>query len=167
VLRSQDILILLKLLPFKREWTYDQISRELGLSSSAVHRSTQRMAKSGLYKWDWREPDRPALAEFLVHGLRYVFPPEWHGEARGIPTAWAAPPLARKLVSSENNPPVWPDPEGPVFGIALEPLDARAPEAAQHDDALRELLALIDAIRIGNARERGLAAKQLEERVRG
>ena len=30
----------------------------------------------------------------MVHGLRYVFPARWGGEARGLPTAWAASPLA-------------------------------------------------------------------------
>lgn len=51
-----------------------------------------------------------------------MFPPKWQGEARGLPTAWAVPPLADQLVWSENNVPVWADSEGKVRGIALEPL---------------------------------------------
>jgi hypothetical protein len=41
------------------------------------------------------------------------------------------------------------------------------PAAARQDESLWELLALVDAIRIGSARERGLAAEELEKRLRG
>jgi DNA-binding Lrp family transcriptional regulator len=166
MLRPQDILILLKLLLLGRDWTYDQIARELGLSSSAVHRGIERVAMAGLYRPESREVNRASLAEFLVHGVRYAFPADWGGEARGVPTAWAAAPLAKKLSSSGKNPPVWPDPHGSAFGIALTPLDPRVPDAARRDESLGELLALVDGIRIGGARERGLAAKELEKRLK-
>jgi hypothetical protein len=166
MLRPQDILILLKLLPLGHDWTYDQIAHELGLSSSVVHRSVERAAKAGLYSVERRAGNRAELSEFLVHGVRYAFPADWGGEARGVPTAWAAEPLAKKLSSSGKNPPVWPDPEGSAFGIALAPLDPRVPEAARRDKPLGELLALVDGIRIGGGRGRGLAAKELEKRLK-
>jgi hypothetical protein len=166
LLRPQDILILLKLLPWGQNWTYDQIAHELGLSSSVVHRSIERSAVAGLYSPERREFNRAGLTEFIVHGLRYAFPADWGGEARGMPTAWAAPPLAQKLSFSGKNPPVWPDPQGSAFGIALTPLDPRVPDAVRRDEPLGELLALVDAIRIGGARERGLAAKELEKRLK-
>jgi hypothetical protein len=167
VLRPQDIFILLKLLPWgSQNWTYDHIAHELGLSSSVVHRSVDRAAKAGLYSAERREVNRASLAEFLVHGARYAFPAEWGGEARGMPTAWAAEPLAKKLSASGKNPPVWPDPHGTALGIALTPLDSRVPDAVRQDKSLGELLALVDAIRIGGARERGLAAKELEKRLK-
>lgn len=166
VLRSQDILILLKLVLWGRIWTFDQIAHELGLSASAVHRSLDRAASAGLYRPVAKEVDKRALEEFLVHGVRYVFPPKWGGESRGIPTAWAAPPLSDELAHAGNNPPVWPDPHGKARGIALEPLDSHAPEAARRDEELARLLALVDALRIGGARERSLAAKQLKKRLR-
>jgi DNA-binding MarR family transcriptional regulator len=165
VLRPQDIFILLKLLPWGQNWTFDQIAHELGFSSSAVHRSIDRATKVGLFSRARKEVDRASLLEFLVHGLRYVFPAESGGEARGIPTAWAAPPLSARL-SQSGIPPVWPDPHGKTLGIALEPLDPRVPEAARRDEHLAELLSLVDAIRIGGAREKGLAAELLEERLR-
>jgi len=167
MLRPQDILVLLKLALWGSNWTFDLLAHELGLSASAVHRSVQRAAAAGLYDPSSREVNPSALEEFLVHGLRYVFPPQWGGEARGIPTAWAALPLADELSQSGNNPPVWPDPHGSVRGVALEPLDPRAPGAARRDDGLGELLALVDAIRIGGPRERSLAAQGLKARLRG
>lgn len=158
---------MLKLFLRGNAWTYDSVAHELGMSSSAAHRSVDRSTNAGLFNASRRAVNRVALTEFLVHGLRYVFPPEWRGEARGIPTAWAALPLSKVLASSGQHQPVWPDPHGDVFGIALKPLDPRAPEAARGDKSLWELLALIDGIRIGAARERGLASKELEKRLRG
>ena len=167
MLRPHDILVLLKLALWGSNWTFDLLAHELGLSASAVHRSVHRATAAGLYNPNRREVDRPALEEFLVHGLRYVFPPRWGGEARGIPTAWAASPLADELSQGDNNPPVWPDPQGDVRGIALEPLDPRVPDAVKRDEELSHLLALIDAIRIGGPRERALAAEGLKARLRG
>jgi hypothetical protein len=164
-LKPQDIMILLKLLPWGHNWTFDQIAHELGLSTSAVHRSIERSAAAGLYRPEVREANRAGLVEFIVHGLRYAFPADWGGEARGTPTAWAAEPLSKKLSFSGKNPPVWPDPQGTVFGVALTPLDPRVPDAVRRDEALGELLALVDAIRIGGARERGLAAREIEKRL--
>lgn len=100
--------------------------------------------------------------EFLVYGAKYVFPPVRQGESRGMPTAWAAPPLREQLSSSKENVPVWPFAKGKARGIALEPLHPVVPGAAKRDPFLGELLALFDAIRIGNARERGLAGKELD-----
>jgi DNA-binding Lrp family transcriptional regulator len=165
-LRPQDILILLKLSLQDGNWTYERVARELGLSTSAVHRSVERASAAGLFSRGRRTVERQAFVEFLVHGSRFVFPPEWEGEARGVPTAWAALPLSSKLSTSGKNPPVWPDPHGKVLGIALKPLDPRVPHAVRRDKALGELLALVDAIRIGGARERGLATKELEKRLK-
>jgi hypothetical protein len=45
------------------------------------------------------------------------------------------------------------------------PLYPSAPAAALRSPALYEYLALFDALRMGNARERTLAEKLLEERI--
>jgi hypothetical protein len=165
-MKSQDILVLLKLATGIPSWTFDSIAHELGLSPSVVHRSLQRSEEAGLYDRRRRRINSPALIEFLCHGARYVFPPRWSGEARGRPTAWGAPPLAHQLLSS-GKPPVWPDSDGSSRGIALEPLHSSVADAVRKDERLWELLALFDAIRIGNARERGLAARELKDRLKG
>lgn len=167
MLGPSDILVLLKLARIgDLPWTYDSVAHELGLSNSAVHRSVERATESKLFNRNRREVERASLQELLVHGVRYFFPPEWGGEARGLPTAWAAPPLSEQLAQSDGNPPVWPLPGGKVRGIALKPLDPRVPDAVLHDPPLHELLALVDAIRIGAARERNLAAKELGARLK-
>ena len=106
-----------------------------------------------------------ALIELLIHGARFVYPAERRGEARGMPTAWAASPLSKALVSSGENLPVWPDAMGEIRGIAIDPLHPAVPDAARQDPRLWELLALFDAIRIGGPRERSLAGELLERRI--
>jgi hypothetical protein len=54
---------------------------------------------------------------------------------------------------------------GPRRGIALAPVHTIVPNAARKDPKLGELLALFDAIRIGNAREQELATKLLAEHL--
>jgi hypothetical protein len=166
VLKSQDILVLLKLAAGAPSWTFDSLARQLTLSPSAVHRSLERAAAAGLYDSRRRAIKRAPLIEFLCHGLPYVFPPQWAGEARGVATAWAAPPLSKQIVPS-SNPPVWPDAVGDTRGIALTPLHPSVPGATRDDLRLRELLTLADAIRIGNARERRIAGDELKKRLNG
>ena len=50
-------------------------------------------------------------------------------------------------------------------GVTVEPLYKTAPAAALRDPFLYELLALIDALREGRARERKLAEKELIDRL--
>lgn len=61
---------------------------------------------------------------------------------------------------------VWPHPEGEVRGESLEPLYPSAVDAARLDQGLYECLALVDALRVGRARERKLAIDLLAKRLR-
>jgi len=60
-------------------------------------------------------------------------------------------------------PPVWPDPQGRTQGVAVEPIYASGPLAAAKDAALYAVLAAVDALRLGRARERAAAVAKLEE----
>lgn len=164
-MKPQDIVVLLKLAAAPREWSYPSLALELGMSASEVHAAVSRTAAAGLLDAATRRPRRPALLEFLVHGLRYVYPAERGGVTRGLPTAHAAPPLAKRLAAGGEPVPVWPDPEGEVRGEELKPLYRSVPHAARRDPALYELLALVDALRGGRARERRLAADELRRRL--
>jgi hypothetical protein len=73
--------------------------------------------------------------------------------------------VADELASPSDLPPVWPDPQGRQRGIALSPLHPAVPELARRDPELAERLALIDAIRMGDARVRRLAIKLLGQRL--
>lgn len=138
------------------------------MSPSQLHSAVRRALAAQLLV---RDRDRTAphirnLEEFLVHGLKYVFIPEKGELTRGIPTAHAAPPLNRHFASTGEPPPVWPDPEGEVRGIAFSPLYKLAPRAAGADPSLYELLAIVDAIRGGRAREREAGIRELRQRLK-
>ncbi len=169
ILKPQDIVVVLKLVALgKVKWTYSQLSYELGLSQAEVHAGVKRLLASGLVIKDSIAPVRPvkrSLEEFLVHGIKYSFPPVRGGITRGVVTSSSAPPLNNKFVHSEDLPPVWPDPEGPTKGQEFSPLYRTVPKAVQQDQRLYELLALVDAIRGGRARERKIAAEELRIRL--
>lgn len=167
ILKPQDIVYLLKLVPeHQQPRSYNVLAVELEMSPSEVHAASRRTVGAQLaVRQDQRvRPHFQNLQEFLVHGLRYVFVPDRGELTRGMPTAFAAPPLAGRFQSSDEPPPVWPDPEGPVRGESFSPLYRSVPAAARRDKNLYEFLVLVDAIRGGRARERQAAVKELEKR---
>lgn len=167
VLKPQDLLVVLKLWAGRdRVWTYQPLADELGMSLATLHGAVKRAHIAGLLMVQGPSmPVAEALREFLIHGARYAFPAQLGQPSRGIPTAHAAAPLREHMAPTDELPPVWAHAKGTVRGIAVEPLHGAAPEAALKDPALGELLALLDAIRIGRARDRKLAAKLIEARI--
>lgn len=164
VAKSLDVAVCLKILTGGAGKTYAQLSKELGVSASEVHASVRRSVEAGLLDERTHTPVRVPLMNYLLHGVRFAFPAKPGRVARGMPTAHAAPPL-RSAISPDNTPPVWPDAEGDAKGYAVEPLYRGAPYAAKLDMAFYELLALVDAVRIGRARERQLAENELRKRI--
>ena len=163
--KSQDIVIALKLCLGGARRSYAELGQELGMSASEVHAAVRRLGEARLVDPETQEIRRAALRNFLVHGVPYSFPASPKEVTRGMPTAWAAPVLSGKISASEQIPPVWPDPEGSVQGASVQPLYGSVPGAARRDPALYDLLALVDALRIGRARERNLAEKELTHRL--
>jgi hypothetical protein len=169
LLKPQDLLALLKLVALGcGPWTYAALAADLGMSSSEVHAAVKRTlaARLATERNGMIMPVVSTLNEFIAHGVPYVFVPDRGELTRGLPTAHAASPLKEALASSTEPPPVWPDPEGNVRGMAFSPLYASAPKAARRDAKLYELLALVDAVRGGRARERAVALKMLDERLK-
>lgn len=164
VAKSLDIFVALKLLAGGAGKTYAQLSKELGMSASEVHAAVRRSTAAGLLDEKTHSVLRKPLGDYLLHGVRYAFPARRGSVVRGMPTAHAAPPLSSQI-SADDLPPVWPDPEGGTRGYALEPLYKSVPYAVRSDSRLYELLALVDAIRLGRARERRLAEDELRKRL--
>jgi hypothetical protein len=166
MVKPQDIVVVLRLAcaPME-ERTFPRLSAALGMSASETHAAVKRAVASGLVDGATRTIRKTALLEFLIHGLRYVFPPEWKGVTRGVLTSYAAPPLAAHFSVGEL-PPVWPHPEGTSRGEGLVPLYRSVPSAALRDPEFHEWLALADAIRSGRAREKRMAAGELERRLK-
>ncbi|MCL5405710.1 MAG: hypothetical protein M1398_03160 [Deltaproteobacteria bacterium] len=166
ILKPQDILILIKLVVLgKSEWSYAPLGLELSMSPSEVHSGLKRAVAARLFDEQRRKPVKKALEEFLVHGVKYAFPPSRGGLTRGMPTSFAGPPLRDLIVASGELPPVWPDPEGEEQGYEFSPLYKSVPKAAAKDFKLYELLVLVDAIRDSRAREREIAVNEIKARL--
>lgn len=167
MLRPLDIVVMLKLSLCEGRPPYLQLAQALHLYPSEVYASLKRARISRLVQGQDREDrlNRSALLELLVHGVPYVFPAEKGAMTRGITTAYAAPPLRQSITQGDDPPPVWPYPEGPVRGYSFAPLHKNVPLAALEDPGLYELLALVDALRDGRARERELAGRELKKRL--
>lgn len=146
-----------------KDWTYDDLSQALGIAKSETHRSLRRSASSHLFDMESRRVRKAELLEFVEHGMRYAFAVTPGESARGMATSWNAPGLEEHLVDDPLEKFVWPHPRGDTRGRAIEPLHDAVIAAAADDEVLHTQLALCDAIRLGGARERRLAAKLLRE----
>ena len=73
-MRSQDIVILLKILTINKEWQYRDLSSGLFMSLSEVSESLNRSFLAGLIDVNRKRIFRQSLMEFIEHGLHYVFP---------------------------------------------------------------------------------------------
>jgi hypothetical protein len=163
ILKPQDILVLLKLIAINRpNFTYNDIAETLSMSSSEVHAGIKRTTAGHLFDATTMAPNRKALEEFLVHGIKYCFIPERGEITRGLPTSYAAPPIKEYIIEQDEYPPIWPHPEGKVRGYSFTPLYRTAPEAAIKDERLYRLLVVVDALRDSRARERDIAIKELK-----
>lgn len=168
VLKPQDVYVVLKIVASGFRGPYAQLAAELAMSPSEVHASVKRAQSAKLIhaREFHNRPNLAALEEFLVHGLKYVFPAVRGDYTRGIPTSYSAEPL-RSAIAQDSDPiPVWPYPQGKHRGVAFQPLYKTAPAAAIRDAAFYEYLALADALRDGRPRERKCAEQELHRRFR-
>jgi hypothetical protein len=163
-MRPHDLAILLKIATKGNEhWYMKDLAFELGMSASEITESINRSTIAGLISNDKKTLKKLAMLDFLKSGLKYVFPQQPGSLVRGIGTAHSAPPLNKEIVSEEQY--VWPNGKGKIRGQAIEPLHKNIPEACLKDDKYYELMALVDAIRIGKAREQTMALRMIEERI--
>ena len=166
MIKPQDIFIMLKLVVRDgSEWSYPALSHELFMSASEVHAGVKRAVAAKLMDMHRKIPVKSNLLEFIIHGVKYAYPPDRGGITRGMPTSYAAQPLKEFITQPEEPLPVWPDPEGQVRGYEFSPLFSSVPQACKVDPELYELLALVDAIRDGRARERKIAIKEIQSRI--
>lgn len=160
-MRPHDIVILLKIICMDQGWLNKHIAWSLRISPSEVSESLNRSRIAGLLSPDKKKVMKSAFLSFIQFGLRYVFPAEPGAIVRGMPTGHSAPILKDFFVSAE--PYVWPSPSGRAKGQTIDPLYPNQVAAAQEDSYLYDMLALIDAIRVGRVREVEKATDLLKE----
>lgn len=164
-MRPQDIVVLLKIIALQRDdWRNIDIATALHISPSEVSEALNRCRIARLIDTKKRNVFMKAFNEFLVYGLKYVFPTEPGAIVRGVATAHSASPIKEKI-SSGSDVYVWPYSKGNVRGQAIEPLYPTLPEAVQEDPLFYELLAIADTFRVGRVREISIAVEELKKRM--
>jgi len=162
-MRPQDIVILLKVLSLQhKEWLSIDIASFLRISPSEVSESLNRSDIAGLIDKNKKNVNVRSFKEFLVYGLKYVFPAQPGAIVRGIPTAHSAPPIS-EFISQGQEKYVWPFAKGNARGQTIEPLYKTVPLVALDDILLYQLLVITDTLRIGRAREVKIAINELDK----
>lgn len=164
-MRPHDIVILLKIISYNHDkWLMKDLGFDLFISLSEISESLNRSVLSGLISNNKKRIMKSAFLDFLIHGIKYVFPQKPGPMVRGIKTAHSTLPLSNLIVSNDIY--VWPYFEGDSKGFSIEPLHPNVPKACLLDPNLHELLSLVDAIRLGNKREFNIAVEELKKRFK-
>ena len=165
-MRPQDIVILLKIICLENEdWLMKDLANSLYISPSEVSDALNRCKFSGLIDQNKRKVMKLSLYNFLCSGIKFVFPVKPGHISKGIPTSHSGSPLSEEIISG-NDTYIWEDYEGEFRGQTVEPLYPNAIKAAKNDKNLYELLVLVDALRVGKAREVNLARDLLRKRFK-
>lgn len=163
-MRPHDIVILLKIISYKHDnWLMKDLGYDLFISQSEISESLNRSVLSGLISNNKKRVMKSAFLDFLIYGIKFVFPQKPGPIVRGIKTAHSTFPLSDIILSDETY--VWPDFEGDSKGFSIEPLHPNVPKACLIDSKLYELLSLVDAIRLGSKREHNIAVEELKKRI--
>ena len=172
MLKSQDIIILLKLIANpQKDWSQRELSKILCISLAEINGGIKRLIEARLLRQDksgQHFPILPSVEELLIYGLKYFFPAKLGEFTRGIPTGIGSPLFYNKIASGNDPIPVWPFALGEKQGVALNPIHFSVPKSLRQapDPLFYELLAIIDVIRIGRVRERNIAIKLLKEKIK-
>ncbi len=163
-MKPQDIVIILKIaLQENKPWTQLSLANSLFISQSEISESIYRSKYARLLVNQGKQVNRRALLDLLQFGVPYVFPQQPGEVVRGVPTSHSAAPLSEHIMSNEHY--VWPYAKGQLRGHSIQPLFPTVVQAVQVDPELHELLALVDALRVGRARERNLSIEILNQRL--
>lgn len=163
-MKPQDIVVILKIgLLESDSWSQLTLAKSLYISQSEISESINRSKYARLLLDQGKQINRQAVLKLLQYGVPYVFPQRPSEVVRGVPTSHSAAPLIEHIMSNEHY--VWPYAKGELRGHSIQPLYPTVVQAVQLDPQLHELLALIDALRVGRARERNLAVDILKQRL--
>jgi len=164
-MRPQDIVILLKMITLgDKKCSIVEMSDLLNISRSEISKSMERNMIAGLVSSDKTRVNKLALRDFLIFGLKYVFPPQPGNSTRGVATAHSAPPVNQHITENGDNY-VWKYYKGTKRGNSIVPLYDKIPKIVENQPDLYELLTIIDCLRIGKKREIQIAIQELDKKL--
>ncbi|HVT39744.1 MAG TPA: hypothetical protein VHE78_11905 [Gemmatimonadaceae bacterium] len=123
----------------------------------------RRLGAASLLNPIARRPASEVLIRFLINGVPYAFPAQVGPPVVGVPTALSIPVFSALAAGQDTY--VWPDLDGTMQGLALTPLFPQAAELPSRNPELYELLAIVDALRVGQVREKKFAEELLQRRL--
>ena len=169
-LKPQDVFIACQLaIAGKANVTHAWLSKSLHLSPSTVFEGLKRCRQAKLVsdsapRGSEREVKvmRSRLYEFLVHAVPVLYYPRRSAPVRGIATATFSPAFRERFTKPGDLIMVWPYSKGKEIGEGLVPIYPTVPIACSKSPALYELMATIEVLRVGKAREKAAAEAYLE-----
>ncbi len=163
-MRPQDVVVLLKIrLEEGKPWTQVSLANTLFMSQSEISESLARSNYARLLYENGKKVARQPLMDLIQYGVPLVFPQQPGNVVRGIPTAHSAMPLKEFIQSDEQY--VWPYARGDVRGHSIQPLYNSVLKGIETDADLHEVLALVDAVRVGKVREKNMAIDFLKKKI--
>lgn len=161
-MRPHDIAVLVKVYTCHEQHCYvKDMAYEMEISQSEFSESLNRSWYAGLLDDRKQKVMINNFYEFLVYGMRFVFPQRPGELTRGVPTAHSHPELRKMFLTDIKY--VWPDPEGKEIGFLIEPFYSKQSKAVQKDPELYRILSLIEILRVGKTREINYARSELKK----
>jgi hypothetical protein len=161
-IRPHDIVVLLKLCQTDNLKQKD-LASTLFLSQAEISDSLNRSVFAGLIDEKKKYVMRQGLYEFIVYGLKYVVPVVPGNRMKGLATGHSASIMKNKITADIDY--VWPDKDGDMMGLSIEPLYKNQLQAAKLDLQLYDALVAMDSLRLRNPREFDIAKKIIKEYI--
>ena len=159
-LKSQDV-VLAMIMMGRTAIPQKEIARISGLSPSEVSNGIYRLKKARLLDGNSKVM-KSNLCDFLVHGVPHAFPATIdYNEQLGIPTSHSY--MDNIMAGYEY---VWPQKDGQLLGRGVSPLHPSAVVTSLQNSKCHQLLANIDALRVGRAREKSQAIDLLRKKLK-
>jgi len=165
-LRPGDVVVALQV-ALTPDTSLTVLAEQSGRSLGEVHNAIVRLRNAGLMDPGRRRVEREPLMQFVRWGVPYAFPPTIGGTTVGVATATLDILTDGTIAAPAAVEFVWASAEGMSRGAALEPLHPRVPDIAGRNDPLCSLLAAVDLVRVGGAREREAASAWIERQIAG
>lgn len=160
-MKPQDLLVAI-IINERKKLSYAELGLSLMISPSEAHAAVQRLTESYLFDALTNAIRKPALEEFVVHGLQYTFPASPGKLSRGVLTGFSAPAFKNEFSIAESTEAfIWPYSKGKNRGSSIKPLYRTVPEICLKDSRLYHWLAVLDLFRMNRAREREVALKHI------
>lgn len=145
-MRPEDVLVLLKIAVIESsDWTPYALSLELGYSEEHILESIARLKEAGLLQMN--RPHTQKLKKFILEELPERYPVVPGKLTRGMYTGFSAQ-AGYSFGVPRTSTWVWPKEDGQDWGQEIEPLSPNCCFAVLQDRKLKDVLSIIETLRV-------------------